>query len=70
MLLNVLSRPTDGCRAMQELIARCHEMPKAKRALTRRGWQLFRALVGRGIIGFIPQTIEGAKVREIGRAHV
>jgi superfamily II RNA helicase len=63
MLLNVLSRPTDGCRAMQGLIARCHEMPKAKKALTRRGWQLFRALVERGIIEFIPQTAEGAKVR-------
>ncbi len=63
MLLNVLSRPTDGCRAMRELIARCHEMPKAKKALIRRGWQLFRALVERGIIEFIPQTIEGAKVR-------
>ena len=63
MLLNVLSRATDGCRAMQQLIARCHEMPKAKKALTRRGWQLFRALIERGIIEFIPQTIEGAKVR-------
>jgi hypothetical protein len=63
MLLNVLSRPTDGCRAMQELIARCHEMPKAKKALTRRGWQLFRALVERKIIEFIPQTADGAKVR-------
>jgi len=63
MLLNVLSRPTDGCRAMQELIRHSHEMPKAKKALTRRGWQLFRALVERGIIEFIPQTIEGAKVR-------
>ena len=62
-LLNVLSRETDGCRAMQEMIACCHEMPKAKRALTRRGWQLFRALIERGIIEFIPQTIEGAKVR-------
>jgi superfamily II RNA helicase len=54
MLLNVLSRPTDGCRAMQALIARCHEMPKAKKALTRRGWQLFRSLVERGIVEFIP----------------
>ena len=63
MLLNVLSRPSDGCRAMQELIARCHEMPKAKKALTRRGWQLFRSLVERGIIEFVPPTAEGAKVR-------
>jgi len=63
MLLNVLSRPTDGCTAMRELIARCHEQPKQKKALTRRGWQLFRSLVERGIIEFIPQTADGAKVR-------
>ncbi len=51
---------------MQELIRRSHELPKAKRALTRRGWQLFRALVERGIVEFIPKeerTAEGAKVR-------
>ncbi len=63
MLLNVLSRAGDGCRAMREIIARCHETPRAKKALTRRAWQLFRALVERKIIEFIPQTIEGAKVR-------
>ena len=63
MLLNVLSRPGDGCTAMRELIARCHEPAKAKKALTRRAWQLFRALVERGIIEFIPKTPEGAKVR-------
>src|SRR5207245_742924 len=28
MLLNVLSRPGDGCRAMRQLIARSHESPK------------------------------------------
>ncbi len=63
MLLNVLSRATDGCRAMQELINTSHELPKAKKALKRRGWQLFRALVERQIIEFIPRTVEGAKVR-------
>lgn len=63
MLLNVLSRPTDGCRAMQELVAHCHEIPKAKKALTRRGWQLFRALVDRKIVEIIPRTETGAKVR-------
>ncbi|HEX8310754.1 MAG TPA: DUF3516 domain-containing protein, partial [Chthoniobacteraceae bacterium] len=63
MLLNVLSRATDGCRAMQELIRSSHELPKAKKALTRRGWQLFRALVERKITEIIPQTQEGAKVR-------
>ncbi|HEX8296239.1 MAG TPA: DUF3516 domain-containing protein, partial [Chthoniobacteraceae bacterium] len=63
MLLNVLSRTTDGCKAMRELIARSHELPKSKKALSRRGWQLFRALVERGIIEFIPETPEGAKLR-------
>ena len=63
MLLNVLSRPTDGCRAMLAIINRSHENPKAKKALKRRAWQLFRALVERQIIEFIPRTVEGAKVR-------
>ena len=31
MLLNVLSRPGDGCRAMRELIARSHETPQRRR---------------------------------------
>src|SRR5208282_1308031 len=55
MLLNVLSRKGDGCRAMQRLIARCHETPKAKQAHTRRAWQLFRSLVERRIIEFVHQ---------------
>ena len=52
MLLNVLSRPGDGCRAMQRLIADCHEAPKAKKSHVKRGWQLFRSLVERRIIEF------------------
>ena len=52
MLLNVLSRKGDGCRAMQQLIARCHDSPKAKKAHVKRAWQLFRSLVERKIIEF------------------
>jgi superfamily II RNA helicase len=52
MLLNVLSRKGDGCRAMQQLIARCHEAPKAKKTHGKRAWQLFRSLVERRIIEF------------------
>lgn len=63
MLLNVLSRPTDGCAAMRELVERSHEGAKAKKALRKRAWQLFRALLGRNIIDFIPRTAEGAKLR-------
>jgi superfamily II RNA helicase len=63
MLLNVLSRPTDGCRAMQQIVARSHETPKAKKAHVKRAWQLFRSLVDRRIIEFIPRTDEGAYLR-------
>ena len=63
MLLNVLSRKGDGCRAMQQLIAGSHETPKAKKAHVKRGWQLFRSLVDRHIIEFIPKTADGVYLR-------
>ena len=53
MLLNVLSRDGDGCRAMQQLIRDSHESLKAKKAHVKRGWQLFRSLVERGIIEIV-----------------
>jgi len=63
MLLNVLSRNGDGCEAMHGLIARSHEPAKAKKAHTKRAWQLFESLVQRKIIEFIPKTEAGAKLR-------
>jgi superfamily II RNA helicase len=63
MLLNVLSRRGDGCRAMQRLIRESHETDRAKRAHFRRGWQLFRSLVARGIVEIVPRTPEGSRVR-------
>ena len=63
MLLNVLSRASDGCEAMRELVARSHEPAKAKKAHVKRAWQLFKSLVQRKIIEFIPKTAEGAKLR-------
>jgi superfamily II RNA helicase len=53
MLLNVLSRKGDGCRAMQQLIACCHETPRQKQAHIKRAWQLFRSLLDRKIVEFI-----------------
>ncbi|MBP9901200.1 MAG: DUF3516 domain-containing protein, partial [Verrucomicrobia bacterium] len=50
MLLNVLSRKGDGCRAMQQLIRQCHETPRQKQAHIKRGWQLFRSLLDRKIV--------------------
>src|SRR5688572_13797755 len=55
MLLNVLSRDEDGCRAMQKLIRDSHEQPHIKPALRRRAWELFRALLDRKIIEFGPK---------------
>ncbi|HEX3801040.1 MAG TPA: DUF3516 domain-containing protein [Verrucomicrobiae bacterium] len=63
MLLNVLSRDGDGCGAMQELIAHSHETPKAKKAHVKRAWQLFRSLVDRKIVEFMPRTASGAHLR-------
>src|SRR5262249_21204912 len=63
MLLNVVSRKTDGCRALQRIVRSCHESPRARQALRQRGWQLFRALVDRQIIQFIPRTETGAYLR-------
>ncbi len=63
MLLNVLSRRGDGCRAMQRLVRDSHESEGAKKAHRRRAWQLFRALVSRKVVEFIPRTGEGAKLR-------
>jgi Domain of unknown function (DUF3516)/DEAD/DEAH box helicase len=63
MLLNVLSRTTDGCAAMRDIIRRCHETPKQKQAHVTRAWQLFRSLVNRSIVEFTGPTSSGAKVR-------
>jgi len=63
MLLNVLSRKGDGCVAMQKLIRDSHETPKAKKAHIQRAWQLFRSLIDRKIVEFIPKTEEGSDLR-------
>ena len=63
MLLNVLSRQGDGCTAMRRLIRDCHETPKAKKAHAQRAWQLFRSLLERKIVEFIPRTEAGAQFR-------
>ena len=63
MLVNVLSRKTDGCAAMRNLIRDSHETLKRKKELMHRAFQLFRSLVEKNIVEFIrnPQP---------GMAHV
>jgi superfamily II RNA helicase len=63
MLLNVLSRKGDGCRAMQRLIRDCHETPRTKKEHAKRAWQLFRSLLDRKIIEYVPRTKDGAHLR-------
>jgi superfamily II RNA helicase len=63
MLLNVLSRKSDGCLAMRQLIRDCHETDRQKDAHRKRGWQLFKALVARRIVEFVPVDEAGRKVR-------
>ncbi len=63
MLLNVLSRKGDGCAAMQKLIRDCHDTPKQKKAHIQRAWQLFRSLIDRKIVEFIPKTEDGSYLR-------
>ncbi|MDQ3002029.1 MAG: DUF3516 domain-containing protein [Fibrobacterota bacterium] len=59
MLLNVLSRPGDGCRAMRDLIRDSHETAKDKAAHRKRAFQLFRSLVERGIVEITPLASRG-----------
>ncbi|MEY2600512.1 MAG: hypothetical protein RLZZ142_2771 [Verrucomicrobiota bacterium] len=63
MLLNVLSRKSDGARAMRQLIQRSHESARSKRQHTKRAWQLFRALLEPRIIEIIPPSPEGTRLR-------
>ncbi len=63
MLLLALSRDADGCRVMRQLIDDCHETAHKKKALRRRAWQLFRSLLERGIVEWIPPQPSGRKLR-------
>jgi len=63
MLLLVLGREGDGCRAMKGLIGECHETATRKRQLKRRAFQLFRSLLDRGIVGWIPPAPSGRRLQ-------
>ena len=63
MLLLMLSREADGCRALRDLISISHETPHKKAQLRKRAWQLFRGLLQRDIVGWIPPTPSGRKLR-------
>ena len=59
MLLNILSRPTDGCTAMRNLLKDCHESIASKKKLQHRAFQLFKSLVKKNIIEFVTPIAPG-----------
>ena len=59
MLLNILSRETDGCKAMRTLLKDCHESAASKKQLQHRSFQLFRSLVEKNIVEFVKPVAEG-----------
>jgi superfamily II RNA helicase len=63
MLLQVLARDGDGCRAMKAIIAACHETAPRKTYLRKKTWQLFRSLIERKIVEFVPPLPNGRKLR-------
>lgn len=60
MVLHVLSRDGDGCRALQRLIRASHESAAAKKKHRRRAWQLFRSLLPPKLIEIIPPAERAA----------
>lgn len=62
MLLQVLSREEDGCRVLRQLIREAHVTDHRKRALRRKAFQLFRGLLDRRIIEWIPPQQSGRKL--------
>ena len=69
MMLLMLGREEDGCRAMQRLIRESHEPAMRKAALRKRAWLLFRALVERGIVGIIPKAERPSFAKASEGAH-
>ncbi len=65
LILNVLSQRVDGCQTMKDLIRKSHETDSAKIHHRKRGFQLFRALLDKKIVEFIPkeEQLDQRKVR-------
>ncbi len=63
MLLQMLARDGDGCRAMRQLIRDCHETAPRRQYLGKKTWQLFRSLIERKIVEFVPPLPNGRKLR-------
>jgi hypothetical protein len=63
MLLLVLGREADGCRAMRQADRGLPRDAAPQKKLRRRAWQLFRSLLDRKIVEWIPPEPSGRKLR-------
>ncbi len=64
MLLNVLSRKENGCKAMQKIIRSNHSDEKEKRQQFKLAFKFFRALLERKIIEIVdPTSNNGSHIR-------
>jgi superfamily II RNA helicase len=63
MMLNVLGREGDGCRAMKGLLSEVHETPAQRRIHKKTALSMFRSLVEGDVIEIVPL----AKRDETGR---
>lgn len=64
MMLNVLGREGDGCKAMKNLLSDVHETPAQKRIHKKTALQMFRSLVRGAIVELLPRHHEsGRKLR-------
>lgn len=54
IILNVLSRESNGVTALRSLIRDCHESDFTKKQLRKSAFELFRSLLVRGIIEYVP----------------
>src|SRR5690606_2114423 len=62
MLLNVLDRPGDGCRAMRSLLVDNHDPRPLQRRHIRRAIAMYRSLLAAGVIERLDRPDEDDRV--------
>jgi superfamily II RNA helicase len=63
MLLNVLQRPKNGCKAMVKLVRACHDTPHQKRQHRAHGLLLFKSLLGANVVEWAPAEGGGKRLQ-------
>jgi superfamily II RNA helicase len=65
MLLNVLDRPGDGCRALRDLLVDNHEARPAQRRHIRRAIAIYRSLVSSGVVERLDEPDEQGRLTRV-----